>query len=961
MDYQISWLASQFSKNTFYKRITVNQYEITLHHPHLPNKALQIEQLSLSKAPGWIWGTLIFDTSNETYQFGGLPSNIIEELFYKILRQQKQLKQSKQIVRDELNQHRVQLANAYKEAQQFTLSICYIQRRIAADWINATNVYFQKLLHGNRLSLLTSDESQWLQALTPFMTTGHQHFDAINRQFIEQELSRFKSFFDKVELQPLTESQRKACVTNEQFNLVLAGAGTGKTSTMIARAGYLMQANLVKPEQILMLAYAKKAAEEMQERVKKRLNTDALNVKTFHSLGLAILSQVDGRVPNIHPMADDDNLKAKFIDDEIQRLLSTEKYKSALVDYFFYHHLPYKSQYDFKSLGEYTEYMLENEIISLQGEKVKSFEECEIANFLYRNGIAYQYEAKYKVDTRDQNHKQYQPDFYLTDADIYIEHFAVDIVGNTPPFIKQHPYIDGMEWKRKLHQQHQTTLIETYSYLKQQGRLTEYLAEKLQEKGVQFKPLSQNALLESLRNKGLVSELSKLIAKILSLFKQSGRQQFSNFQQASSPSAQVIQHLFEPIFNTYQNELIKTESIDYDDMILRATQYVNESKYHSPFLHILVDEFQDISESRANLLRVLLAHQQDATLFCVGDDWQSIYRFTGSDIGLTSHFEQAFGHAATNVLDKTFRFNNKINEVAARFIQQNPHQLKKEIICHHQTTTEAVSIIKTTEMGNGITAALNAIQLQAGHKNVSVLVLVRFNHSKPETKRLRAQFPQMQLGFMTVHSAKGKEADFVIITELTKGKHGFPAEKSNHQIVESLLAQGDHYRHAEERRLFYVALTRARTHVYLLTHPHHSSDFVRELIDEAYPVTLLDETRSTINRDDFLSNTPCPACRTGYLIPRDGRSSFLGCTHYPYCDYTQQACQWCGSETYVESAFLRCKNKSCDYKAPKCPKCETGILKTRLNNGRRFWGCSNYRKDAEYSCTYTTNFIDLNH
>jgi len=963
MDYQISWLAKQFAQHVLYQHITINHFKISLLHPHLPDAVMQVDKIGLDKRNGWFWHTLILHDRNNTYLFGGLPSNVYDTLFNEIVLQQSTFKAHKLKARESLNQHIESLAQAHEQAKRYMRSSLYITYPTAESWLSINLVHFQSLQQAKDLNVLTDNELSWYEMLVPFMVNGHHHFKGINQYFVEQEILRFNSFFDHIESQPLTISQRKACVTNEQFNLVLAGAGTGKTSTMIARAGYLLQADLVKPAQILMLAYANKAAEEMQERVEKRLNTSAFNVKTFHSLGKSIISQVEGKVPYNHPMADDDDLKAKFIDDEIQRLLSTEQYKSALVDYFFYHHLPYKSQYDFKSLGEYTEYMLENEIITLQGEKVKSFEECEIANFLYRNGVAYQYEAKYKIDTRDQNHKQYQPDFYLNDADIYIEHFAVDIAGKTPPFIKQQAYLDGMTWKRKLHQQHQTTLIETYSYLKQQGRLTEYLAEKLQEKGVKFKPLSQDKLLDNLAQKGLVSELSKLIAQILSLFKQSGRQQlFSNKEQHSSPSIKAIQHLFEPIFNAYQHELTQKNSIDFDDMILRATQYVREGKYQSPFLHILVDEFQDISVSRANLIRALHAQNPDTTLFCVGDDWQSIYRFTGSDISLTSHFDQAFGYAATNVLDKTFRFNNKINEVAARFIQQNPNQLKKEIVCHNQTTTEAVSIIKTTDMENGIQAALHAIQLKIDETKVNVLILGRTRFSKPKMEKLNTQYPQMRLGFMTVHRAKGKEADYVIVTDLTKGKHGFPSEKQNHPILESLLPTGDDYRHAEERRLFYVALTRARHHVYLLTHPHRSSNFVRELIDEGYPVTLLDESRYEINADDFLPNTPCPACKTGYLTPRDGpHSSYIGCTNRPYCNYTQQACQWCGGETYLESGFLRCKNKHCDYKVPKCPKCDTGILKSRIKNGRKFWGCSNYRKDAEFSCTYTTNFIDLNH
>lgn len=171
-------------------------------------------------------------------------------------------------------------------------------------------------------------------------------------------------------------------------------------------------------------------------------------------------------MPTINKMAEDEHLRASFVDEQIQRLLMDELYKSRFVTYFLRFNFPYKNIFAFKSLGEYNNYILENDIRTLQGELVKSYEECEIANFLYRQGISYEYETNYQVNTAGPDFRAYQPDFYLPAYGIYIEHFAVNENNQTPSFIDQKKYLEGMEWKRALHQKYQTKLIETYSYQK---------------------------------------------------------------------------------------------------------------------------------------------------------------------------------------------------------------------------------------------------------------------------------------------------------------------------------------------------------------------------------------------------------------------------------------------------------------------------------------------------------------
>ncbi|MGZ4957229.1 MAG: UvrD-helicase domain-containing protein, partial [Methylobacter sp.] len=864
---------------------------------------------------GWFWDVLVIQQDDgQVLRFGGVKKTLSKPL------QSNLNSHIQRAIQSIYQQFNPALAQAAQEAKLLFSGHHYIRHAIAHKWLASHQWLALGLKRKDNHRYLKPGALQQYQQVLPLLERGHHQIDRINQAFIDQQLSRYQSFFDQVETNPLTEQQRKACVIDEQHNLVLAGAGTGKTSTMIGRAGYLVNAGLAKPEQILMLAYARKAAEEMDERIKDKLAIQNLTVKTFHSLGKHIITQVEGEVPLIDKMAEDPELRTRFVDEQIQLLLDDEQYKSRLATYFVRFTHPYKSQYDFKSLGAYNAYILENDIRTLQGERVKSYEECEIANFLYRQGIAYQYEANYQVNTSGPDYKVYQPDFYLPDYGIYIEHFAVNEQNQTPPFIDQNSYLAGMAWKKALHQKYKTPLIETYSYLKQQGRLTDTLSEKLLAAGVAFKPMPANELLNNLKQLGQVSEFSKLMADILTLFK-SAYLDLKNLVELAKGHEDhermlAAAYLFEPIYEAYQQRLRDTASIDFEDMIGRAIGYVESGRYRSPYIYLLVDEFQDISASRARLLKALMAQQPESSLFCVGDDWQSIYRFSGSDVSLTKDFEEHFGATSISILDKTFRFNNKIGEVASRFVTQNPSQIKKQISSHRNVEHTAVSLVKTSQDAIGIHAALSAISAKSTQA-ASILVLARFHFKKPDMAALKRQYPHFKIQFMSVHASKGKEADYVVVVGLEKGKHGFPSEKATHPLLELLLPKAEAYDYAEERRLFYVALTRARHHVYLITNGNNPSPFVRELIDNHYPI-LTDEFQGK-GFQDQLANIPCSRCQTGYMVSRDSQyGSFFGCSQYPLCDHTQHACQWCGGGLQNKGRFRVCENPRCDFVEPVC-------------------------------------------
>lgn len=951
--YRISEYAKKFASYSKYHSIDIHENNIEFSGE---TTSQTIDYLSLTSPiavqTGWFWDALQFGTTEKVILFGGVDMKASQSLCNTINLH------IKKFINEKMLKNEAAITDAAKSARSLLSNQRYVRHVETQQWLSTfewLSINFkQKKLSKN----LSTTHKKDLEFIKPLLDEGHHLVEKLNERFVAKQLAEYETYFDQVETKPLTENQRKACVRDEKFNLVLAGAGTGKTSTMIGRAGYLLKSGLAKPEEILMLAYGDDAVKEMEGRIRSKLEIKDITVKTFHSLGKAIIAKVEVFEPSVHLMAKDKDVRTKFIDDQFQRLLQNKDYQANLIHYFANLIYPYKSQHEFKSLAEYTAYIVENDIRTLQGELVKSYEELEIANFLYRQGVKYQYEAKYKIYTRTAEFKEYCPDFYLTDYDIYIEHFAVDEQDQTPPFIEQSKYLAGMKWKREQHQKNQTKLIETYSYYKRQGRLTDELHKKLIENGVKFNPLPANQLLENLNSQGQISEFSKLIAKILELLKSAGlslqqlSEKFANSDNKARAEATI--KLFTPIYEAYEEELKRTDSIDFDDMIARAIHYIESGQYTSLYLYILVDEFQDISASRARLIKALMALQANCSLFCVGDDWQSIYRFTGSDVALTKDFSTHFGYTATSILDKTFRFNNKIGEVASRFISENPSQIQKVIQSHTQIDTSAVSLIKTNDNVIGLEAALKAISEKTS-KKASVLLLGRFGFNKPKNiAEFSKQYPNLKLVFMTAHGSKGKEADYVIVLNLIKGKHGFPSEKSTNPLLELLLPKSEPYKHAEERRLFYVALTRARHHVYLITDASKPSPFVVELIDNGYPI-LTDEFHGERFQYKIASN--CPICKTGFLKPIDGKNgSFFGCSNYPVCRHTENACERCGSGLETNGKFRVCENPRCDFKEPICPKCN-GTL--HLTKNRNFWGCSNYRKDSEFSCSYTTKFIDL--
>ena len=765
-----------------------------------------------------------------------------------------------------------------------------------------------------------------------------------NRTFLEGELDRARRFLDRVEAQPLTDEQRRAVAVDDDRNLVVAAAGSGKTSVLVAKAGWVVERGDRRPEELLLLAFARDARDELAERVGECLGGQAgrdVNVQTFHSLGLSIIGEAEGRRPSVAKTATDNMALRDLLKGIIADLVGHREHGRALGRWLAYSAKPYRSEHEFRSRGEYYDYLRNQEIRSLQGELVKSFEECAIANFLYLNGVRYEYERPYEHDTATAKKSQYRPDFYLPDAGIYIEHFALSASGDTPPFIDRDEYTASRTWKLELHVAHGTTLIETFSHEQAAGRLTENLAEKLRPHGVKFARIPREKIFAALNEQGRVEQLTQLVATFLQHFK-GGRLSIGELERRAAAKrddgrSKAFLRVFRPIFERYEATLAEAGEIDFHDMINRATDHVSAGRYRSPYGYILVDEFQDISASRAALLKALVDQSPTAQLFAVGDDWQAIFRFAGSDIAVMREFEERFGAGARTYLETTFRCSEGLCKLATRFVLGNPAQIEKKVRTVHGVNGPAVWIdFGGDDAPASLDEALDRIAADAAptEGRPSVLVLGRYRHLKPDMRRLARKHPALDLSYRTVHAAKGLEADYVVLRGVCAGRYGFPAEVADDPLLDLVLTAPEEHPNAEERRLFYVALTRAKRRACLLEEGGPRSPFVEELLQAGGGIQTFGSPNAT--------GASCPECTKGYLVQRANESGgrFYGCSNYPYCEHTQSACPECGQGLPVRvggTAICR----ECGHSVQGCPQCG-GWLQPRAGQYGPFLGCSRW-------------------
>lgn len=644
-------------------------------------------------------------------------------------------------------------------------------------WNNKYNAFFnttniienynkEELKFPNKLKLIFG--IKYLKYLKEYNTLHKKYLD-IDISIKKHNTKCFNKIYGKIENNYLDSNQIDSIINNSSNQLVVASAGSGKTTTIIGKVKYLIKTNKALPNEILILSFTSSSSKEMKERIEKEINTE-IDVYTFHKLGLEIIKKSSLNIPNIYT----ENLSS-FITNTLYELIKDSNYISNLVNFYIS--------------------IKNNDLITLKGENVRYKIEVSIANFLYVNNIKYIYNNS----------------FYLTDYNVYIN------------------YKNNIKSKNNI-------IINTI-YLNTQSLMNELLKYK-----VKINPVSNKELLKILKNNGFYIEMSSIFETLINLIK-NNNQTIKNIKKIKlNHNDKVLLSLLEPIYLRYNEYLKINNLIDFNDMINLSTNCIKENLFIHNYKYVIVDEYQDISHGRFNLL-MSLRNQKFYKLFCVGDDWQSIYRFSGSDISLITNYEKYVGSSYITRIENTYRFSSFIADISSKFIMKNPNQIKKKV----NSKLNYKIAIKIIEKNN-YKECLNELEKELLKlENYSTIYLLGRYKSDLEILKNNKNFYQeynykdkrldivyskridLNIKFLTIHSSKGLQSDYVIILNNKSSGMSFPSKITDLSLINLLLDNSDDYPYSEERRLFYVALTRCKKKVFLLVNSNNKSVFIKEI------------------------------------------------------------------------------------------------------------------------------------
>lgn len=790
-----------------------------------------------------------------------------------------------------------------------------------------------------------------------------------NEKYIKDSLIKYKDYFDNMykgidDNILLDEEQRIAILTDEDYNLIVAGAGSGKTTTMAAKVKFLVDIKKVDPKDIILISYTNKAVSELKQRINKDFKIPVL-VCTFHKFGVEILkSKTD---EHLKVLTNSYNLVKDYFDKVLCN--DNKKLKEFLKFFVFYFDIPLFAL-KFNSLNDYFNYKKRNDYLTLKsrlneynkqvidertnkrytilGEFLKSNEEVMIANFLYLNGIDYEYEKPYpKLDKS----KTYLPDFtiYQGERIFYLEHFGINKSG----YNKLFGYIDSLKYKyqinnkRKIHKLNNTTLIETYSGTD----LLDNLKEQLIKHHIILNPRNPKEIYSKLVDTSKDIYYTRFIIFCLNFiqgFKVKGYNK-SDFGKLKAiyqdERTNMFLNFIENVYDYYQEQLKINHYIDFEDMINEAYEKLDNIKLN--YKYVIIDEYQDISQQRFNLAKKI-SEVSDSKIIAVGDDFQSIFAFAGSDISLFTEFSNLMGYASFLKITHTYRNSQQLINVAGNFVMSNQKQIKKQLISPKNLENPVMVIAyddssnKTKNKIMMLNKCLADIQKQFGDRQ-KILLIGRYNFEKYyllnsddfseiSTDKIKAKkFPNFEIDFLSAHSSKGLGYDQVIILNGDDGTYGFPSQIKDDPIMQVINVFDNSYLFAEERRLFYVALTRTKNKVYILTPVNNPSSFILEII-KYNQVKLYNKTGIKLSKRPHL----CPKC--GYPLIRKYNSFKINNLYI--CSNEKELCDF--------------KTNNLKYKKniTKCPKCNGDlIVKHSRKKNYDFIGCTNYNK----GCNYTEN------
>lgn len=730
---------------------------------------------------------------------------------------------------------------------------------------------------------------------------------AYNEAFVAAEMRIFQPFFDDLDGRSLSDQQREACIRLEDNNLLVASAGSGKSATMVGKVAYVLEKQLYRPEEILVLAFNKSAADGLRIRIARQLRVEESALKcrvtTFHALGRGIIEEVEGRPPQLANWVDHPAGETKVIEEIIQSLVETDpEFARLWSDLLVVHPKADIPAEAFDTEADYRRYASdrlrrgEATIGSLAGVVVKSLQEQKIVNWLWLHSVTFEYERQIAVDDEDGAVRHLHPDFYYPLTDTVHEHFALNEDG-TSPFSD---YVQHAESKRQAYRRKGIDFFETTSAQASSETLLSTLEEELARRAV---PLERKGYPEitAAIEPVVIKHYHKLISTCIKHIRASHLTLDMLLERSKTlhdlQRAKLYARVVWMITQGYSRKLEESQRIDFGSMIADAVRLVETGRYQSRYSLILVDEFQDISEPRANLIKALKQQKAFSKVFAVGDDWQSIYRFAGSDMTIFTQFEANFGASWQGRLEQTYRCNQLIAETAARFVQRNPEQIAKSVRSTRPAIPRSIRVIPVDDergrpdfakachrLLERINMALGSMAAQwrnGPDAKLKVLVLWRYNLLDPFGS-IPLSFANIEVSGLSFHRAKGLEADYTVLLDVSEGDYGVPSRIEDDELLNLVIPRPETFAYAEERRLFYVALTRASRGVYLITNSRQPSRYIRELCEIAG-----DEVRFETIEGAALRQ--CPVCLVGQMVEKRNRDGtvFCGCNQFPDCRHRE--------------------------------------------------------------------------
>lgn len=865
---------------------------------------------------------------------------------------------------------------------------------------------FSTLKKSNTLDYYCTQNSISLQRIDSFLETfadlnKSESIEIItlhNKEFIDRHLVSEKGYLDNLlkKVDPaicLDDEQRHVILCDEDYMLVIAGAGAGKTTTVAAKVKYLVEKKHVQPDQILVISFTNKAVGELRSKINKDLKIDC-PVTTFHKTGYAILRRQEEDRKIIVDGGFMFNVVSNYLKGNI--LENPELVDKLILFFGSYFDSPYEgddlntffnyiAKADFSTLrgnmSEYTEEIINQRTgkrLTIARETLRSSQEVRIANYLYLNNIEYTYEKPYPYNIIS-SHKPYTPDFTIIQGDkiAYIEHFGITEEGKNNRYSQEEleRYKKAVNDKVRLHKKHKTDLIYTFSSYKDGRDILEHLDEQLKKHGFILKERSAQEVFEKIVNteeNRYIANLVKLVCTFIQNFKTNGYtiDQFDSFRyKTNNVRTRLFLDICEQCYHEYSKRLKEKNAIDFEDMINDSAKIIREQEINGnklDFKYIIVDEYQDISRQRFNLTKEL-SKLCNAKIIAVGDDWQSIYAYAGSDITLFTHFKEAFGYGLELSITKTYRNAQEVIDIAGGFVQKNTSQIKKALISPKHIVNPVVIDTYTEEVdrkqyeGKGGKYFLIGKTVERIIKHIyqdcpdsSILLLGRYGFDaynlgksadfiyEEKTGNLYSKtFENKPIEFMTVHRAKGLGYDNVIIINARNEVYGFPSQVQEDPVLKFVVKDDHSIEYAEERRLFYVALTRTKNRVYIVTPQEHPSEFVLEILRDYPDIKVHGDLVLEDSTENLVANR-CPIC--GYPLQLRYKKSY-GLKLW-VCSNEPEICD-----------FMTNNLKGGILPILKCDKCRDGYMIVKEGKGLPFLGCTNYKADN----TGCNNMISREH